>query len=100
MGYFLSIFTDRFSGAVVHLTTDNGSPLSFESMTNLLSPTIQSFKQAFFKKTTCPHQLSDTGIYVLNRQAKFICAGQAFQSARDNEPHRYASSKLADFYDD
>jgi hypothetical protein len=54
MGYFLSIFTDRFSGAVVHLTTDNGSPLSFESVTNVLSPTIQSFKTSILQKDEMP----------------------------------------------
>jgi hypothetical protein len=54
MGYFLSIFTDRFSGAVVHLTTDNRSPLSFESVTNVLSPTIQSFKTSILQKDEMP----------------------------------------------
>jgi hypothetical protein len=54
MVHFLSIFADRFSGADVHLTTDNRSPLSFESVTNVLSPTIQSFKTSILQKDEMP----------------------------------------------
>jgi hypothetical protein len=54
MEHFLSIFADRFSGAVVHLTTDNGSPLSFESMTISLSPTTESLKTHILQKDEMP----------------------------------------------
>jgi len=54
MGYFLSIFTDRFSGAVVHLTTDNGSPSSFESMSKQVSAATASLKTHIHQKDEMP----------------------------------------------
>jgi hypothetical protein len=54
MVHFLSIFADRFSGAVVHLTTDNGSPSSFESMSNQLSTAAASLKTHILQKDEMP----------------------------------------------